>query len=151
MTSPPAPGVINPARAGGVRVAFYGWIARADDPHTAVQRHLWVVTVVLFIQAPIVGYFVDVGPWNGLRGSIYSTGAWYLDGFLVDGGLVGLLDRTCRADRHADVDRLSRRLGGGVRIENGLAEHGVGVLTPEDPMIAMIVRGRVRRIVGGSR
>jgi hypothetical protein len=52
MTSPFVPGVIHVARAGGVRVVFYVRIACADDPPTAIQRQLRVITAALSIEAP---------------------------------------------------------------------------------------------------
>ncbi|WP_189060255.1 recombinase family protein [Longimycelium tulufanense] len=127
-------------------MAFYGRVACADDPHTAIQRQLRVVAAALPAGATIAGCFADVGPWNGLRGSTRSTAMWHLDGRPVDGGLIDLLDRACRPDRLfdvvacSDVDRLSRRLADRVRIEENLAEHGVRVVTLDDPVIATPAR-----------
>ncbi|MGH3779242.1 MAG: hypothetical protein ACRDRO_01080 [Pseudonocardiaceae bacterium] len=147
MTRPSAPGAIPPADAGAARVALFGRGACPDDPHTELHRQLRAVSAALPTQARIIGYVVDVGPWNGQRGSIHTTDTRRLDGHPVKGGLIDLLDRACSAHRDVDViacidlGRLSRRLVECVRIEGDLA-HGVRVLTPDDPAITILSTAR---------
>jgi DNA invertase Pin-like site-specific DNA recombinase len=144
MTRRSAPGALRSARAEGVRVAFYGRVARDENPQHALQQQLRAVRAALPSEVPIVGRFVDVGPWNGLSGSTYASSIASLCGRPVDGGVTDLLDRTMRPDRHFDVvacsdaDRLSRRLVDRVRIEDDLAAYGVRVVTAVDPAIATL-------------
>lgn len=114
-------------------MAFYRRVASADDdPHPAIQQQLRAVAAALPAEAPLVGYFADLGPWNGLRGGSHPTGTWSLDDHPIDGGLIELAHSTRRPDRHVDVaacndaDRLSCRLVHRVRIEDDLAGHGAG-------------------------
>lgn len=126
------------------RVVFYGRVARGDDTDAqlAVLRQLQRVTAALPAGASIVGRFADVGPWNGLRGSVIPTNLWTLDGNPVIGGLRTLLDRVQRGDHDFDAVAcvgpavLSRRFHDMRQIADALDGHGVRVMYADEPPVA---------------
>ena len=137
-----------------VPVAFYGRVARDDNPQIRVKHQLVVAKSILPDGHIIAGYFADVAPWNGLNGSIRSTARWRLDGQRVAGGLIDMLDRVRSPEPEfvaiacADRDRLSVRLADLDRIEEILGRCGVQLLTPTDMWVLSTDTAEARLIRG---
>jgi hypothetical protein len=142
MTSTADRRTADPARAGELRVAFYGRVACDPNSRRRIENQRRAVTAVLPAEASIVACFADVAAWDGLRDSVCFTRTWRLKGCPVEGGRLELLDRACHPRHDVDVvagavaDRLSRRIADLVRIEDCLAGHNVSVVTPTDPAVA---------------
>ncbi|MGH3794481.1 MAG: recombinase family protein [Pseudonocardiaceae bacterium] len=137
-----SPPTTRPDHRARLRVAFYGRVARDDQPAAAIARQLHVVLAALPTDALLVGCYADVGPGSGLGARGRSTTGWNLDGHPVRGGVDHLLAHAASPERDvdvvacADLNRLARRTLDSVRINSELAACGVCVLTPHDPVSA---------------
>src|SRR5436305_6114058 len=122
-----------------VRVAFYGRVARDNQPLLSLQRQVRAVRAVLATMAPIVRCYADVGPYHGLGTGGRSVAGGWLGDDQIEGGIDQLLARAASAERDFDIvacssiDRISLRHLDRADIEAALAEHTVRVIAADQP------------------
>lgn len=125
------------------RVAFYGRVARDEQPPLCLQRQSHAARAALGTMTPVVLCYADVGPYHGVGTGGRSVAGCWLGDDQVAGGMEQLLARAARAEHdfevvaYSSIDRLSLRHLDAVRIEAQLAEHTVRVVTADEPAIGV--------------
>jgi DNA invertase Pin-like site-specific DNA recombinase len=126
------------------RVAFYGRVARDEQPLLSLQRQLHAVRAALATTTPVLRCYADVGPYHAVGTGGRSVAGCWLGDDQVAGGMDQLLARAASAEHGFEVvacssiDRLSLRRLDAVAIDADLAEHTVRVVAADEPAIGVL-------------